>query len=434
MLIRIIPLAIVLLSQLSFAEPKSTISNSFEKIPADEVETITGLIKTVGEENQTDVRDQHPKPYGCVDGATLEVNWDKPTVTLPTGEKRKLDIGAFAVKGRKFDVRARLSSGSNNRAASDVGGGPAGFALKLTLQNELKNLVIPFNSKTYGFKELFFLDRAEYYQTFDIITIAAGEDGDPVKEFFADVAKDYEDFFRFQKATKEKVAAIVIEAIKSGIKNPAADPDTVKKMGAAAQETLIKEYILKDKENPRVAAGEILKRINKTKGGNLLAREYHSMLPSLYGKDDDNKSQAVKYMLKPSVKPDEATLKVPEGVDVTKPNHLSDWLVAHLAARETKYDLYVQFHAKNFPSVEKSTAVWPEKDSPYVKIATLTIPKKAAKSEIIDKVLCETMSFNPGHAPGAHYPIGGSQRARVPVYVKDANDRNLKAERKPLNK
>ena len=421
-------LATFFLSQIAAAE------SSLETVPADEKETTIELIKKVEANNKTEHRDQHPKPHGCVDGATLIVDWENPTIKLPNGETKKIDIGAFEKKGARYDVKIRFSSGSPSRKAADPAGGAQGMALKLQLQSDLRKRVVPFNEKKYGFPEIFFLEPEEYYKTFDIITIAGGENKAPVREFFTDTAKDYDDFFAFQDAAKAAVKEIIGEAVKAG-KNPKTDLEVRKAIGAATVKALKEHFILKDPKKPRLAAAAILERLGKTVTGDLLVKEFNSFLPSHYGKDETGKDQAIKYLLEPVKKVSEkAPLVAPKGVDITRDNYLTDWLKFHLAEEETKYELKIQFHAKNFSSVELGTAEWPVKDSPYVKIATLTIPQKNVGKEFMDETVCETMAFNPAHSTEEHLPTGGSQRVRSPIYVKDANLRNENAGRKPYQK
>lgn len=66
--------------------------------------------------------------------------------------------------------------------------------------------------------------------------------------------------------------------------------------------------------------------------------------------------------------------------------------------------------------VEDAATEWPQGDSPYVTVATLTIPKQTAYSEARYRYFDEQLSFQPAHSLAAHRPLGGIMRARLNVY------------------
>src|SRR5258708_4086833 len=120
-----------------YAKINPRVPNTLEVIPDDENTTIQGLLDKLVELNKTEWRQRHPKPRACIDGASLTVDFKDADYKLPNGEIRRLEAGVF-LKGAKYDVQIRTSSGSNSRGASDPDGGVVGFAMKFTLQNDLK--------------------------------------------------------------------------------------------------------------------------------------------------------------------------------------------------------------------------------------------------------------------------------------------------------
>jgi hypothetical protein len=83
-----------------------------------------------------------------------------------------------------------------------------------------------------------------------------------------------------------------------------------------------------------------------------------------------------------------------------------------------------QVPGKNMP-IEDPTVEWSERDSPFVTVATITVPKQDFDSER-QNTFCENLSFSPWHALDAHRPIGGLNRLRKAVYLEDARYRRSK--------
>jgi len=132
---------------------------------------------------------------------------------------------------------------------------------------------------------------------------------------------------------------------------------------------------------------------------------YWSTTPYLCGKD-----RAVKYALVPtsSVK---STLP-PKLTD----HYLTENMEKHLAANEASFDFMVQVQKDpgRMP-VEDAGVEWNEKESPFIKVATLRIPPQSFRTEEREE-LAENLSFSPAHSLTEHRPIGGINRARVAIY------------------
>ncbi|MDQ6986704.1 MAG: hypothetical protein Q9M25_02735 [Mariprofundaceae bacterium] len=114
-----------------------------------------------------------------------------------------------------------------------------------------------------------------------------------------------------------------------------------------------------------------------------------------------------------------------EAPDEDKPDYLTTNLQNQLHHGEACLDFFIQkqVDAKKMP-VENALVAWDQELSPFIKVARITIPKQTFTSEK-QKMFCENMSFNPGHALIAHQPLGGINRARK-VVMKDISDLRLK--------
>ena len=89
---------------------------------------------------------------------------------------------------------------------------------------------------------------------------------------------------------------------------------------------------------------------------------------------------------------------------------------ADLQSGEGCFDLLAQpqVAGKNMP-VEDNTTLWPEADSPFVKVARITIPKQDFDTPR-QNAFCEALSFTTWHALPAHRPAGAMNRLRKSVY------------------
>jgi hypothetical protein len=95
---------------------------------------------------------------------------------------------------------------------------------------------------------------------------------------------------------------------------------------------------------------------------------------------------------------------------------LREGLAADLAAAEGCFDLLVQLQVpgRNMP-VEDATVLWSEKDSAFLKVARVTIPRQAFDTPE-QNAFCENLSFTPWHALPEHEPVGVMNRVRRALY------------------
>ncbi len=141
----------------------------------------------------------------------------------------------------------------------------------------------------------------------------------------------------------------------------------------------------------------------RTRPNSPLDIRYWSTTPYRFGRSD-----AVKYSLLPtsgyrSPKPDEYG-----------ESYLSDAMQAHLGAATASFDFCVQLRRDDMP-IEDAAVRWDERRSPFIKVATLEIPKQNFRTTKRE-TLAEALRFSPAHALREHLPLGGLNRAREKIY------------------
>ncbi|MGG7056557.1 catalase family protein [Nitrosomonas sp. ANs5] len=158
----------------------------------------------------------------------------------------------------------------------------------------------------------------------------------------------------------------------------------------------------------------IAAKINGKIIGNPLYSRYWSTVPYQLGAGANRR--AMKYSAKPCVKMD----NTPPSDKSQDPNYLRAAMQQHLNANDACFEFLIQTRDTSTPagaalSVEISTKEWEENVAPFVKVATITIPKqnfdKPAQHEF-----CENLSYTPWHTLSEHRPLGGVNRIRRVVY------------------
>jgi catalase len=139
------------------------------------------------------------------------------------------------------------------------------------------------------------------------------------------------------------------------------------------------------------------------RAADLLATRYWSQTPSRLG------PHVVKY----SARPLDPT---PYGAPGDDAGFLRTRLAERLAAGAARFEFLVQRYvdATRTP-VEDATVEWLERDAPFERVATITVPAQAFATPERD-ALAEQLSFTPWHSLPAHEPVGGVNRLRRDVY------------------
>ncbi len=99
-------------------------------------------------------------------------------------------------------------------------------------------------------------------------------------------------------------------------------------------------------------------------------------------------------------------------------------LKKNLRNEAAKYDFCIQFHKQGL-SLKDFGKEWKEKDSEFIKLATIEIPKQEFDT-VEQNLYGRIMSFNPWQALEVHQPIGDINEARKVVYEKIAEYRHEK--------
>jgi catalase len=84
--------------------------------------------------------------------------------------------------------------------------------------------------------------------------------------------------------------------------------------------------------------------------------------------------------------------------------------------------------------IEDASKQWPEDQSPYQTVATLTVVPQESYSDARQIFVDEQLSFSPWHALAAHRPLGGIMRARRDAYEaaqKFRAERNMRSHVEP---
>jgi len=109
-------------------------------------------------------------------------------------------------------------------------------------------------------------------------------------------------------------------------------------------------------------------------------------------------------------------------------DYLREAMKQHFRNNEASFEFKVQLQANpNTMPIEDPTIEWDEKESPYVKVATIRITSQEFDCPT-RRNFDEILSFNPWHSLHDHRPLGGINRLRKEVYI------NLSKQRHDVNK
>ncbi|KAG0098515.1 hypothetical protein BGZ93_011267 [Podila epicladia] len=149
----------------------------------------------------------------------------------------------------------------------------------------------------------------------------------------------------------------------------------------------------------RLVAGKI---------SNPLQVQYYSVVPAQLGLGPDR--QAVKYSIKPAI-----AKKDPSPGFNPEHDYLHAAMKRTLLAGAVEFRFMIQRKKGEHMDVEDSMVEWSQTESPYVEVATVTIPQQDIDASDLE-ALGERMSFNPWHSLPDHKPLGAMNRFRKVVY------------------
>lgn len=151
--------------------------------------------------------------------------------------------------------------------------------------------------------------------------------------------------------------------------------------------------------------------------------QYWSTTPYRFGLDE---TTAVKYSVKSCS--DYASKKSGN----LHEHHLRDAMQDHLQNIAACFDFMVQVQKdpRSMP-IEDAQVIWDEEESPFQKVASLTITNQefTSKQSLSD---CEKLSFNPWQSLAEHQPLGGINRVRKRIYAEIAEFRHRNNEQQPV--
>ncbi len=133
--------------------------------------------------------------------------------------------------------------------------------------------------------------------------------------------------------------------------------------------------------------------------------QYWSCVPYLCGE-----GLAVKYSVRPT---SNYKTKIPFSPPA---NWLRQSMAMSLAGKEVELDflLQTQTDPRRMP-IEDASIEWPERLSPFVPVARITIPRQRFDSPE-QLAFAGELSYNPWHAVAEHRPLGNQNRARKLIY------------------
>lgn len=141
---------------------------------------------------------------------------------------------------------------------------------------------------------------------------------------------------------------------------------------------------------------------------NPLELAYYSCVPYLYGREK-GQDRAIKYVLAPR-------LARKSRVGPITDNYLRQAMIDTLARGPVVFDFAIQFQKDPVTMpIENASVVWPEKISPFIRVATLELPAQVFDYPAQDD-FAHNLTINPWHTLAVHRPLGNQNRARGTVY------------------
>lgn len=146
--------------------------------------------------------------------------------------------------------------------------------------------------------------------------------------------------------------------------------------------------------------------IRRKKIPDVLEIRYWSTTPYRLG----NETSAVKYSAIPC---ETKKLEVPKN---PADDYLRQTMISHLKEKSACFEFMIQKQGNPISMPIEDPAVhWNEKDSPFIAVAKIEIPKQEFATPEQDR-FCENLSLNPWHSLAEHRPLGGINRIRKVAY------------------
>jgi catalase len=161
-------------------------------------------------------------------------------------------------------------------------------------------------------------------------------------------------------------------------------------------------------------AGQINAQIRAISLASPLESRYFSAAPFLFGKD-----RVMKFGVRPM---DAAQSAMPGNPG---PNYLREAAIKHLRTKPACFEFLVQVRPATDAdlAIEDVTVEWKEEQTPFQKVARITIPAQEFDSPA-SRAICENLFFTPWHSIEEHRPLGGINRLRKAVYLESSRHRH----------
>jgi 6,7-dimethyl-8-ribityllumazine synthase len=160
----------------------------------------------------------------------------------------------------------------------------------------------------------------------------------------------------------------------------------------------------------------------------ILGENFFAQLPLRYGV----------YVAKIAIVPRSPGLTALKGKELdlnTYPDGLRGAVNAYFRDNQAVWDVQVQLCTDaGEMSIEDSAAVWDERASPFITVATLTAPRQIAWDDERSGIDEDGLSFRPWNCLAAHRPLGSIMRMRKLAYARSAafrSERNATPVREP---
>lgn len=347
--------------------------HSLERVEENEIDNINQTVDILGKffkkkylnKSSPVKRGVHPRQHGCVNGK-MTVNPDIPI---------DLQVGIFS-PDKKYDVFIRYSNADPHLLGTDKDPDSRGFAMK----------VLNIDG------DQLFPELGQSSQDFTLNT---------TDTFFADTPEDYRRFLKFGLIDTTSNQDAIISYIF----------DTITR-GQLPKSTRILRAFL---------------RISSVKDNNLFNMNYNSITARAHGSGPN--APVVKYQVQRCDEQRQAITFDHE----TNPRFLKENLVKTIENEEVCLSFQIQrmpkpkkswngstnYQSKGIAFVEYLTTPWSQKESPFIEVAKISIPRQT----LMDEGVCRSSVINPWITLEEHRPLGGISRLRLASYLFSAEMR-----------
>ncbi|MEM7743442.1 MAG: hypothetical protein AAF409_07000 [Pseudomonadota bacterium] len=350
------------------------------------------------------LRGVHPKSHGCLIAR----------FTVSPKLRKRNRVGIFAVPGRTFKAKIRLSNASTSIAPDmDAGqNGSRGFAMKimeagkralLKDQGAVNQDFLMINTPEFAFANV-----ADYHRAMlALMADPAGIDG---AAYFLPA----------------KLLQLGLMDPKGKLLRPRGEePPELATLRATFQH-LATTPLFKDFGPVEMAgtlkSAQVLGKILATTVRNPLEVGYFAASPVRFGP-----RRIARFSVEPLGGPVPQAPISPQEVEALGPDFLAKAVAETMA---TGAALTLRFKAQIMHPVElegrselieDATVAWDPEEFQPVELGKITIDPSDQPADLVDA--CKTDRFSPWHCLPAHEPVGGINRLRKPVYETSANHR-----------